>query len=116
MRRKKIYISSADYMSRNTIRRVEVAIPVEDEKLKKRLWDMFTVLMSDNVKARTMMSDGTYLHVVRKEGEEAVNSQEVFYNEACRRLENKQNRQNKTVQKKVTKKRTGKNVKKAENS
>lgn len=112
----KIYISSADYMSRNTIRRVEVAIPVEDEKLKKRLWDMFTVLMSDNVKARTMMSDGTYLHVVRKEGEEAVNSQEVFYNEACRRLENKQNRQNKTVQKKVTKKRTGKNVKKAENS
>lgn len=112
----KIYISSADYMSRNTIRRVEVAIPVEDEKLKKRLWDMFTVLMSDNVKARTMMSDGTYLHVVRKEGEEAVNSQEVFYNEACRRLENKQNRQNKTAQKKVTKKRTGKNVKKAENS
>ena len=112
----KIYISSADYMSRNTIRRVEVAIPVEGEKLKKRLWDMFTVLMSDNVKARTMMSDGTYLHVVRKEGEEAVNSQEVFYNEACRRLENKQNRQNKTAQKKVTKKRTGKNVKKAENS
>ncbi len=89
----KIYISSADYMSRNTIRRVEVAIPVEDEKLKKRLWDMFRVLMSDNVKARTMMSDGTYLHVVRKEGENPVNSQEFFYKEAYQRLEDKQNRQ-----------------------
>lgn len=89
----KIYISSADYMSRNTIRRVEVAVPVEDEKLKKRLWDMFRVLMSDNVKARTMMSDGTYLHVVRKEGENPVNSQEFFYKEAYQRLEDKQNRQ-----------------------
>ena len=89
----KIYIGSADYMSRNTIRRVEVAVPVEDEKIRKRLWDMFRVLMSDNVKARTMMSDGTYLHVVRKEGEESVNSQEIFYREAYQRLEDKQNRQ-----------------------
>lgn len=89
----KIYISSADYMSRNTIRRVEVAVPVEDEKLKKRLWDMFRVLMSDNVKARTMMSDGTYLHVVRKEDEEPVNSQEIFYKEAYQRLESKQSKQ-----------------------
>lgn len=89
----KIYIGSADYMSRNTIRRVEVAVPVEDEKIRKRLWDMFRVLMSDNVKARTMMSDGTYLHVVRKDDEESVNSQEIFYREAYQRLEDKQNRQ-----------------------
>lgn len=117
----KIYIGSADYMSRNTIRRVEVAIPVEDEKIKKRLWDMFRTLMSDNVKARVMMSDGTYLHVVRKEGEETVNSQEFFYKEAYRRLEDKQNRQEqmrinrekgavkKNTRKKVTERKKAKN-------
>ena len=80
-------------MSRNTVRRVEVASPVEDEKLKKRLYDMFRVLMSDNVKARIMMSDGTYLKTVPKEGEEIVNSQEYFYQEAYKRLEDKQARQ-----------------------
>ena len=57
----KIYIGSADYMSRNTIRRVEVAAPVEDEKLKKRIRDMFHTLMRDNVKARIMLSDGNYV-------------------------------------------------------
>ncbi|MDE7137669.1 MAG: polyphosphate kinase 1, partial [Ruminococcus sp.] len=118
----KIYIGSADYMSRNTIRRVEVAVPVEDGKIKKRLWDMFRVLMSDNVKARTMMSDGTYLHVVRKEDEEAVNSQEIFYKEAYQRLEDKQNRQEQmrinrekgAVKRKTRKKVTGR--KKPKNS
>ncbi|MDE5834296.1 MAG: polyphosphate kinase 1 [Ruminococcus sp.] len=111
----KIYIGSADYMSRNTIRRVEVAVPVENDKLKKRLWEMFRTLMSDNVKARTMMSDGTYLHVVPKEGEEVINSQEFFYSQAYSNLEKKHNRQeqlrinresaqNKTKRKAMTKK------------
>ncbi|MBP3310581.1 MAG: polyphosphate kinase 1 [Ruminococcus sp.] len=89
----KIYIGSADYMTRNTIRRVEVAAPVEDEKLKKRIRDMFRILMSDNVKAREMLSDGTYVHVERRDGEEPLNSQEYFYDEAYRRLEEKKNRQ-----------------------
>lgn len=89
----KIYIGSADYMTRNTIRRVEVAAPVEDEKLKKRIRDMFRILMSDNVKAREMLSDGTYVHVECRDGEEPINSQEYFYDEAYRRLEEKKNRQ-----------------------
>lgn len=89
----KIYIGSADYMSRNTVRRVEVAAPVEDERLKKRILSMFSVLMSDNVKARVMLPDGNYVHVERKEGEEALNSQEYFYEEAYRRLEEKAARQ-----------------------
>ncbi|MDE6677692.1 MAG: polyphosphate kinase 1 [Ruminococcus sp.] len=111
----KIYIGSADYMSRNTIRRVEVAVPVENDKLKKRLWEMFRTLMNDNVKARIMMSDGTYLHVVPKEGEEVINSQEFFYSQAYSNLEKKHNRQeqlrinresaqNKTKRKAMTKK------------
>lgn len=89
----KIYIGSADYMSRNTIRRVEVAAPVEDERLKKRIRDMFTVLMKDNVKARVMNSDGTYVHAERKDGEEPLNSQEYLYAEAYKRLEDKKARQ-----------------------
>lgn len=89
----KIYIGSADYMSRNTVRRVEVAAPIEDERLKKRIRSMFSILMSDNVKARVMLPDGNYVHVERKEGEEALNSQEYFYEEAYRRLEEKAVRQ-----------------------
>ncbi|MCM1132044.1 MAG: polyphosphate kinase 1 [Ruminococcus flavefaciens] len=89
----KIYLGSADYMSRNTIRRVEVAVPVEDERLRKRIREMFAVLMKDNVKARVMLPDGNYVHVERKEGEEAVNSQEYFYEEAYRRLDEKSARQ-----------------------
>lgn len=59
--RKKVYISSADYMTRNTTRRVEVAAPVRDEEIKKRVLDLFETQMSDNVKARVMQSDGSYV-------------------------------------------------------
>ena len=89
----KIYIGSADYMSRNTIRRVEVAAPVEDEKLKKRIRDMFAVMMKDNVKARIMQNDGSYIHAERKNNEEILNSQEYFCDEATKRLEDKKARQ-----------------------
>lgn len=89
----KIYIGSADYMSRNTIRRVEVAAPVEDERLKKRIRDMFTVLMSDNTKARVMLPDGTYVHAESSEDSEKINSQEFFYQEAYRLMEEKAVRQ-----------------------
>lgn len=89
----KIYIGSADYMSRNTIRRVEVAAPVEDEKLKKRIRDMFRTIMADNVKARIMQNDGSYVRVEKADGEEALNSQEFFYDEAYSRLEIRNARQ-----------------------
>ncbi len=90
----KIYIGSADYMPRNTIRRVEVAAPVEDESLKKRIREIFGAVMRDNVKARIMHSDGTYSHIeLRREEDVPFNSQEFFYEEAYRRLEDKKNRQ-----------------------
>lgn len=89
----KIYIGSADYMSRNTIRRVEVAAPVEDEKQKKRIREMFGVLMHDNVKARIMQNDGTYIRAERSENEEELNSQEYFYEEAYKKLADKKARQ-----------------------
>ena len=88
----KIYIGSADYMSRNTIRRVEVAAPVEDERLRRRIREMFRILMKDNVKARIMLSDGSYIHE-RRNPDTPLKSQEYFYDEAYRRLEDKTARQ-----------------------
>ncbi len=61
--RRNIYISSADFMTRNTTRRVEIAAPVLDEALKERLIDYFKVQFSDNVKAREQLSDRSYIHV-----------------------------------------------------
>lgn len=115
----KIYIGSADYMSRNTIRRVEVATPVENDKLKQKLWKMFCILMKDNVKARIMMNDGTYLHVIPKENEEIINSQEFFYEQAYKNLEIKQNRQEQlriNRENSKTKKKTKTVAKKPKNS
>lgn len=58
--RRKIYISSADYMTRNTLRRVEVAVPIFDMDLRQKIEEIFAAMWSDNVKARVMKSDGTY--------------------------------------------------------
>jgi len=89
----KVYIGSADYMTRNTVKRVEVAVPIEDRKIKKRILEMFSVLMADNVKARIMLNDGNYVHAVRKENEKPLNAQEYFYDEAYRLIEEKKLKQ-----------------------
>ena len=58
------YIGSADFMTRNTVKRVEVAAPVYSERLKKRLQDLFDLMLSDNKKARKEDAKGTYSVVV----------------------------------------------------
>ncbi len=58
-----VFISSADWMTRNMIRRVELLFPVYDPKLKKRLRDILKVYLSDNVKARELTADGQYVRV-----------------------------------------------------
>ncbi len=73
----KIYISSADFMTRNTVRRVEVAAPIYDEALKARIRDMFNTLMNDNVNASLMERDGEYVKIISAEGEERVNAQDL---------------------------------------
>ncbi|GHU56543.1 hypothetical protein FACS1894132_14060 [Clostridia bacterium] len=74
---RKIYISSADYMTRNTIRRVEVAAPILDKKVKDRIFNMFCIMLNDNVKGRIMQSDGNYVKDTL-ENSEPLNSQEEF--------------------------------------
>ena len=82
--REKIYIASADFMTRNTLRRVEVGVPIYDPALKERIRRMFRIMLRDNVKARVQMPDGNYVRVERGEGEEPLNSQEYFFEEAYR--------------------------------
>lgn len=86
-KRRKIYISSADYMTRNTIRRVEVAAPVYNEKIKKRLWNMFEILLRDNVKARIQLPDGAYVYKVNDNP--PVDAQRFFFEEAYKKAERK---------------------------
>ncbi len=61
--RQNIYISSADFMTRNTTRRVEIAAPILADELKERIVDYFKVQFNDNVKARVQLSDRSYIHV-----------------------------------------------------
>lgn len=78
----RVYIGSADMMTRNTEKRVEIACPVYDESIKRALVRGLEISLADNVKGRIMQSDGTYR---KKEFSiESVNSQEVFMNEALR--------------------------------
>lgn len=78
--RDKVYIASADYMTRNTLRRVEVAAPLYDETVKNKVRKMFATMLRDNVKAREQQPDGSYqkLSMVGP----VLNSQEYFYEEA----------------------------------
>ncbi len=75
-----IYIGSADMMTRNTDHRVEVACPVLDPDLKQEINHYLDVVLSDNVKARLMQSDGTYIK--KKQEPPFVDSQEEFMEEA----------------------------------
>ena len=83
----KIYISSADFMTRNTIRRVEVATPVYDDGIKERILRMFNTMLSDNVKARIMANDGNYYKKDAADGVSRLNSQEYFYDEAIKKAQ-----------------------------
>ena len=58
-----IYMASADWMSRNLDRRVEIMFPVEDAKLKKEVKHILDVQLEDNVKAQLMQPDGSYVRV-----------------------------------------------------
>ena len=79
--RARVYIASADYMTRNTVRRVEVAAPVYDPAIRRRLLDMFDTMLHDNVQAREQQEDGTYLRLTPGDAQ-PVNSQEYFYQQA----------------------------------
>ncbi len=81
--RQRVYLASADFMTRNTLRRVEVAAPVLDPDLRERLSEMFRTMLQDNRQARELRPTGEY---VRRSDEDApLNAQEYFYRQAYER-------------------------------
>ena len=86
-KRSKIYISSADFMTRNTVRRVEVAAPLYNARIKQRVWNMFETLLNDNVKARNQLPDGTYIRAISEHP--PLDAQRFFFEEAYRKAEKK---------------------------
>ena len=77
-----VYIASADYMTRNTCKRVEVAAPLLDGEIKARVRGMFETMLKDNQKARMLQSDKNYVY--RRDEGEPLNSQEYFFEQAYR--------------------------------
>mgnify|MGYP004575993669 CR=1 FL=1 len=82
-----IYLSSADMMTRNTEHRVEIAFPVLDPTCRALVHEYMGMQLRDNVKARSLTSDGTWVPVERKEGEKPFNSQEALLERAYRNAE-----------------------------
>lgn len=97
----KIYIGSADMMTRNTEKRVEVACPVLDEQIRRQINHDLKVMLSDNVKARVMQKDGTYTKRKIKEETSAkmIDSQAVFMEEAIKAAEEAQKKEDAKAQK-----------------
>lgn len=75
----KIYLASADWMRRNLDRRVEVAFPVFDEKIRQTIWQIIDFQLHDNVKARWLEVGQTNRYRERMEGEAPVRSQLATY-------------------------------------
>ena len=79
--RAKVYIASADFMTRNTLRRVEVASPVMDADIRTRILSMFDTMLRDNMQAREMDAQGQYHRLTPGESE-PLSSQEYFFKQA----------------------------------
>lgn len=78
--RQAVYLASADFMTRNTLRRVEVAAPVLEEDLRRRLAEMFRTMLRDNQQARELRPTGEYVRL--RSQENPLNAQEFFYQQA----------------------------------
>ena len=78
-----MYISSADFMTRNTTRRVEVACPIYDKDVRAKLHRILDACLSDNVKARVLQSDGSY--ALRERVGTPVDSQQLMMDQALQR-------------------------------
>ena len=81
----KIYMGSADWMPRNLDRRVELVFPIEDPDLRQRAFDTLDLMLSDNINARVMQSDRSYLHIDRR-GKQPCNCHREFSRIAQQRV------------------------------
>lgn len=77
-----MYISSADLMTRNMEERVEIAAPVYDKKIQKRIMTYMTKQFSDTLKGRKISPEGEFLAIPVVKGQKAFSSQDAFIDEA----------------------------------
>lgn len=77
-----VYLSSADMMTRNLNRRVELLFPVNDLKLKQRVEHIFTTMWADNIKTRVLQDDGTYQKISRRGQNDVIEAQTIFMAQA----------------------------------
>ncbi len=89
-----VYTSSADFMTRNLRKRVEVACPVLDPKIKKRILDFMDVMLKDDVKRRELLPSKRYAHVENKKN---FIAQEYFMDEALRYAKEAEPKEEKAV-------------------
>ncbi|MFC2949839.1 RNA degradosome polyphosphate kinase [Virgibacillus sediminis] len=87
---KKIFLSSADMMTRNMDKRVEISFPIYERSIKGRIREILEIILNDNVKARELDSDGTYHYVRPAAGSERIESQLKLYNMAYQVLEDEE--------------------------
>jgi polyphosphate kinase len=80
--KRETYMGSADWMGRNLDHRVETIVPVLDASLQEQIRQFLDVLMTDNVKTRWLLHDGTYIRRVPEDGEPPFNAQEAFLRSA----------------------------------
>lgn len=74
----KIFLSSADMMTRNMEKRVEILFPIFEGDLKKKLKGLLALQLADNMKAREQDSDGVYHYVQKRENEAEIDSQAIL--------------------------------------
>ncbi|AZB42621.1 RNA degradosome polyphosphate kinase [Bacillus sp. FJAT-42376] len=86
----KIYLSSADMMTRNMEKRVEIAFPIFDGHIKKRINRILAVQLEDNMKSREQNSEGLYKYVDKSKDEQDIDSQLVMYGMAYDVLEDEE--------------------------
>ena len=80
--REELFIASADWMSRNFFRRIEICTPVENPTIKQRIMrEALTLALADNRKAWLMQPDGSYVRATAQKGEEGLDMQETLLNE-----------------------------------
>ena len=79
--KEKMYIASADFMTRNTVRRVEIACPIDSSEVRKRLHEILDAMLRDNVKSRVLLPDGSYCR--KEQNGEPVCAQELLMQKAA---------------------------------
>lgn len=77
-----MYISSADFMTRNTERRVEVACPIVDERVKAKVHKVLDACLADNVKGRILQADAVYTEVPQEKDDKKIDCQQLLMSEA----------------------------------